>query len=265
MQIRTALLGTLLSLSLGATIVHAQHSALEPGQKLYAEGDHEAAFLQFELAAEEGDTQGQWYVGNMYLAGEGVAEASPVKAAEYYEAAAKQGHVEAMISLAALYRAGEGVERDMGTAISWLYKAAELDHPIAMFDLAEIFSSDDEEITRSDSFAFEWYRLAGRQGIVLAQLKTGQMLIEGIGTEADALKGMVWLTIARLQAEASPDDELLMSHRAFPLDAAVATDDDQRTLRELTIEIYDGYARSLPASLVDEAERMIPALDPASF
>lgn len=262
---RAAALAVLMSLAGLAGPAGAEHSAMGPGKRLYTEGDYEGAFLQFELAAEDGDPQGQWYTGNMYLAGEGIAAADAAEAARFYELAAGQGYAEAMISLAALYRTGRGVEKDMGKAIDWLYRAAALDHPIAMFDLAEIFSSDADGVSRSDSFAFDWYRLAARQGIVLAQLKTGQMLINGIGTEADQLKGMVWLTVARLQAEAAKDKELLMSYRAFPLDAPVATDAEGKTLRQLTIEIYDTYARTLPASTVDDAERMVPAMDPASF
>lgn len=244
----------------------ASHPALGAGQQMYAAGDAEGAFQQWQFAAAYGDADAQWLVGNMLLTGEGLEEPDPSLAVDYYQMAANQGHLEAMLSLATCYRTGQGVAVNYDVAVRLLYDVAEAGHGIAMLDLADIFNGEDETeelVTYSPEFAYSWYRLAARQGIVIAQIKVGQMLLEGIGTPEDKLLGMVWLAAARTQAQSK--EELPLSRRAFPLDRVVETDENGRTLRQIAIDTYTDYAKRTPAAVVDEAELALTEWEPDRF
>ena len=61
------------------------------------------------MAAEQGDADAQWHLGNAYYNGEGV-EQDYVKAATWYRTAAIFGNASAQNNLGAAFYNGEGVE-----------------------------------------------------------------------------------------------------------------------------------------------------------
>ncbi|MFW6027867.1 MAG: tetratricopeptide repeat protein, partial [bacterium] len=190
----------------------------------------------------------------------------PETAAFYYRKSAEQGHLEAQVSLATLYRTGQGVKRNFAEAAKWLYKAAEAGHPVAQFDLGEIFyNGEDGEVSPNHAHAFEWYRLAARSGVALAQFRLAQMYLGGVGTRRDRKLGLLWLTVARNQAAAPPEEELYWSRRVMPLDRSAETDKARRTLRRIILETYDSRLSAFTPEEVDEAEKAAGDWNPGKY
>ncbi len=85
--------------------------------------NYETALRVWLEAAEAGDPQAQYYVGEIHQRGLGT-EPDYVKAAEWYRKAADQGNAQAQTSLGFLYEKGLGVSLDPRQALEWYRKAA---------------------------------------------------------------------------------------------------------------------------------------------
>ena len=93
--------------------------------------------------AQAGDTEAQFYVGQIFEKGLGVPP-DYAAAAEWYQKAAEQGYASAQINLGSLYETGRGVEQDAQEALRWYRRAAGLAE-----DLVVLQSSEYEELTRA--------------------------------------------------------------------------------------------------------------------
>ncbi len=77
------------------------------------------------MAAEQGERNAQYELGNCYANGDGVAEDQAV-AAQWFRKAAEQGDYLAQFSLSRCYKNGDGVAKDLAKAAQWHRKAVEL-------------------------------------------------------------------------------------------------------------------------------------------
>ena len=96
---------------------------------MYAEGagvagDFSEALMWFEMAADQGDVEGQYSVARAYDLGQGTGQDAS-SAAQWYTLAAEQGHAQAQATLAELYSAGRGIGQDDTQAYAWAAIAAE--------------------------------------------------------------------------------------------------------------------------------------------
>ncbi|KAI9208768.1 uncharacterized protein BJ171DRAFT_565222 [Polychytrium aggregatum] len=92
---------------------------------LYSSGGGESeAFEWYSKSANKGNSYGEWMVGFCYYDGIGVAQ-DYVKAAEWFRKSAEQGNRYGQYWLANCYEYGEGVAKDIDTAIVWCRRAAE--------------------------------------------------------------------------------------------------------------------------------------------
>ena len=87
------------------------------------------AFAQNDInsikkAAEQGDAQAQFNLGNCYAKGEGVNK-NLKEAAYWYRKAAEQDLAEAQFTLGRCYYNGYGIDKDFKEATYWYRKAAE--------------------------------------------------------------------------------------------------------------------------------------------
>ena len=73
-------------------------------------------------AAEQGNPDGEYFLGMAYSFGNGV-ELDFKKALLWYLKAAEQGDTRAMSSVAEAYGSGNGVERDVQEELRWLRNA----------------------------------------------------------------------------------------------------------------------------------------------
>jgi TPR repeat protein len=103
---------------------HACQLAHWPAHKVECKG-LAAAF--FELVAERaraGDVHGQWYLGQCYKDGTGVA-VDDAACFVWYKRAADAGHVKAQSCVGECYRDGRGVAQDDAAAYKWFKRAAD--------------------------------------------------------------------------------------------------------------------------------------------
>ncbi|NWG47449.1 MAG: sel1 repeat family protein, partial [Alphaproteobacteria bacterium] len=226
----------------------------------YNAGDVGAALELWTRAAETGDASAQLLVGNMYLSGEGLEAANPEIAAGWFERSARGGNDEARVQLATLLRLGHGVPQDYRRAVALLYEAGTNGHAVAQIDLAELFVAGVEDrVAQNVPHAMDWYRLAGKQNVALAQVKLAQLHLEGFTGVPDEVVGLAWLNAAVRVALAPEEPE--WSKRVLPLDTVIETDPDGRTLRRIIFDMADSYRAKLSELQLKQADAYLARLD----
>lgn len=94
----------------------------------YLQGDYESAFnSMISLAKTAEDDIAQYYIGVMYMEGQGI-EQDYTLAGEWLRKASEQGLTAAMYRLAQLYAGGLGVPKDLEFAYIWYSVAAAHQH-----------------------------------------------------------------------------------------------------------------------------------------
>lgn len=138
MYLRGDIIGAMPVLRTGADKGHA------PSQVLLAEILDRAEFNEealgyYRKAAEQGSAAGEFGLGTMYEAGEGVKK-DPQQAYFWYTRSAERGHEPAIIALAAAHiaamRGKATAPADGERAGLWILKAAEFNYPPAIEALA---------------------------------------------------------------------------------------------------------------------------------
>ena len=118
-------------------------------------------FEWFHKAAEQGNAEAQFELGEAYDDGVGV-EQDYSRAAEWYRKAAEQGYAEAQNSLGACYYNGSGVAKDQAKAVEWFQKAAEQANVMAQFNMGLCYEYG-TGVPVDKTKAVEWYRKAAEQ------------------------------------------------------------------------------------------------------
>ena len=116
---------------------------------------------ELRLAADQGDTDAQFYLGLMYADGRGVPQ-DHGEAVRWYRLAADQGDTGSQVNLAFMYAYGVGVRQDHGEAV-------------------------------------RWYRLAANQGDTGSQFYLGLMYADGRGVPQDYIAAHMWVNLAAAQ------------------------------------------------------------------
>lgn len=159
------------------------------GQIYYELGDSEKAAYFFEKAADQGQVNACFFIGSMYVDGDGVSKdtakgikyleqagrmgsldaqaalgtifrvgsfgvAEDLEKARYWaELAAEQGHAEMQYLVGVMYRDGQGGAVDYGKAQIWLEKAAEqLDNPVLWSEVGSLYLSVPGKNDLSDQY-----------------------------------------------------------------------------------------------------------------
>ena len=102
---------------LAATVLGAApaRADLQDGINAYMDGDYAAALENLKPEAEADDVIAQYFLGEMYLHGKGVAQ-DFAQAASWYERAAINGHPDAQAAIGSLEMLGLGVARSYQVA-----------------------------------------------------------------------------------------------------------------------------------------------------
>ena len=129
--------------------------------------DYGEAAKWFRKAAEQGHSEAQFNLGQMYDQGQGVPQDFG-EAAKWFRKAAEQGLSWAQNNLGVMYREGEGVPQDYPEAAKWFSEAAEQGHTDAQYNLGVAWSRG-EGVPQDDTEAATWFRKAAEQGHADAQ------------------------------------------------------------------------------------------------
>ena len=207
--------------------------------------------------AEEGDTQAQLYIGEIYEKGVG-RQGDYQAAAKWYRKAAEKGNSQAQINLGHLYEKGLGVPKDMTAALDWYRKASGLETANLQFATAvapapppavtapEPSAAQQEEI---QSLRREAERSRAEAEALRAQLRdTQQQLLD----QQDSLR--------KSQEELDSLRQRLQQQKAQP---AATVDDSvtremERQLREKEAELKYQQSKltAMGARLKQERQRM---------
>lgn len=167
-------------------------------------------WLAIEPAVSEKMQSYVWYrIGKCYCYGLGT-DIDEEQAATWFERAAKEGNKYAAFSLANSYYYGKGVEQSYESAFKW-YSAAEeqqkpfddVKMPFASYALAQMYERG-EYVAKNSAEAYAHYKkaltglveLEKKQPDENIRYKIGKMYLDGKGTEVDAPKAMLYLTLA---------------------------------------------------------------------
>lgn len=150
------------------------------GEEAFFKGDYETAISYLMPAADRGNAEAQFFVGNMYENGFGV-ELSDTKAFDYYRMSADQGYAIAQLYLGNLFFQGIGVERSYEKAVYYYQQAAEQGNADALNNLGYMFQYGYGVSKQSFEKAFEYYSLAADKGNGNALNNLGTMYENGNG------------------------------------------------------------------------------------
>jgi TPR repeat protein len=150
-----------------------------------------------QRAADAGSSEGAHRLAIVYAQGLAGTPRDEVRALNLFHKAASAGHTRAQINLGILYLRGLGVPRDLVNARAWLEKAAASGDPQALYTLGRAMDEGSEQIVPDPVRAADLYRRAAEKGHVLAGLRYGLALSEGIGIKRDVATAQKWLVQAR--------------------------------------------------------------------
>ncbi len=166
----------------------------EKGVSAYDAGDYEAALRELRPIAEEGFDGAQFYLGQMYIAGQGVVR-DEVEAERWLRLAAEQDDALSQVMLGLILSKGEVIEQNEAEAVYWFRRAAKQDLPLAQlvlggrYEKGNVVPQDYTEATRL-------YQLAAKQGLARAQLQLGWSYEVGHGVLQDNETAHMWYNIS---------------------------------------------------------------------
>ena len=150
---------------------------------------------RYRKAAERGDADAQYRLGNAYYFGDGVPT-DHAEAAKWYRMAGEQGHIDAQTRLGEWYIQGlHGLPEDHAEAAKWFYMAAEQGDRGARNQIGRMFANG-WGLPQDHAEAAKWYRMAGEQGHIDAQFNLGEMYRLGNGIPQDHAEAAKWYRMA---------------------------------------------------------------------
>ncbi|MFM2197865.1 MAG: hypothetical protein RLZZ505_1297 [Verrucomicrobiota bacterium] len=200
--------------------------------EMFASGEHEKAVGLAKPLADKGDPLALYIMGFAHETGQG-AEASPVKAIEFYRKGADANHSDSIYRLASILmssgqkdRVEEGRKlmekqaaidpavsgRILGeafltgvltgepapeTAVSWWKKAADAGDVASMFLLARFYDGQfGQPSFRDAKLAYDYFLKAAEKGNPASMVAVGSRLLNSDIIKRDEEKGMNWLNKA---------------------------------------------------------------------
>ena len=163
-------------------------------------GGASGEFSLLMKAAQRGDPNAQFNIGDWYMTGRDV-ERDPAVAAAWYKAAAQQGHAVAASNLGVLYAEGWGVKQSDADAVEWFRKAANAGDAGGENNLGSMYLAG-RGVEASDAMGAKWIVAAAQQNSPEAQYALGTLYANGRGVAQDDAQAVKWLKAAAAQGYA---------------------------------------------------------------
>jgi localization factor PodJL len=151
-------------------------------------------------AANGGDPDAAFEVGERYLTGNGV-EANATEALKWFEKAVAKGSAAAAFRLGMAYEKGQGVTRDRARARTNYVLAADSGHLKAMHNLA-VMMVEDGGAKPDYANAVPWFRRAAERGLRDSQYNLGVIYARGFGVSQNLTESFLWFSLAANQGDA---------------------------------------------------------------
>ena len=120
--------------------------------------NYKKAFQFMEAAANQGNTEAEVAMAEMYMRGE-VVPLSAKKAIPWYEKAYAKGDLDAINGLARLYRYGSGVKKNQEKAFEYYQMASLKDHTRSQVGLGMAYR-DARGVKKNLIYAYAWFSIA---------------------------------------------------------------------------------------------------------
>jgi uncharacterized protein len=201
--------------------------AFKSGTKAYKAGDLAGASRALEFAAGKGHALAQWKLARMYSEGDGVPR-DDYKAFEYYQAIVDAHSDEnpgttqarfvssAMVALGSYYLNGipnTTVTVDQRRAMQLFeYAGTYFGDSDAQYNLGRMFLDGGPDRPRDAVMAARWFRLAANKGQHQAQAVLGHLLFAGEDLPRQAARGLMYLSLAREDADGDADKWIIDLH-----------------------------------------------------
>ncbi|GAL45461.1 MULTISPECIES: tetratricopeptide repeat protein [Citrobacter] len=156
--------------------------------------NRDKAFYWFNLAAEQNNSDAQFYLGTLYHNGDNETPPDYGKAISWYEKAANQGQLQAQVNCANIYQFGPEAFRNIDKATFWLTKAAEQNDPIAHANLG-IIAADNKNF----KLAAYHLKFAAEKGYRIGQYNYGTLFLSDDRFKKDLPQAKIWLEKAAQQ------------------------------------------------------------------
>ncbi len=199
----------------GWLIIGVVAALLAGGVGLRAADTSEQQMAASRAAAEKGDAEAQYKLGERYLTGTGVKR-DPQEALKWYQKAAEQGYAPAQFRLSGRLLA----KGDQQEAVKWLRKAAEQEYANAQYALGLCYvygwgvKKDPQEAATWYKKAVAGFRKAAEQGDAEAQFSLGTCYETGDGVEKDLKEAVKWYRKAAEQGYSGAQQALRVLERA---------------------------------------------------
>jgi hypothetical protein len=99
------------------------------------------------------------------------------------------------------------VQKDLGQAVQWYRRSAELGDPVAQCNLGALYFAGDG-VHRDDREAAHWFKAAAEQGLAVAQDNLALMYSNGRGVPLDYQQAAAWARAAAEQGYAQAQSDL---------------------------------------------------------
>ena len=172
------------------TGVRRDKAEAEKWSKL-AEETRNKRWLDIDIqAAEKGNTDAMYRLGEKYQNGNGVKE-DKAEAFKWFKKAAENGKENAFLPVGWKYANGDGVEENKAEAVKWYKKSAENGNTTAMNNLAWMYH-DGDGVKTDKAEAFKWFKKAAENGNKDAMKWLGDCYEKGVGVEQDEAEAEKW-------------------------------------------------------------------------
>ena len=131
------------------------------GAKAYNAGDYKTALKEFRPLAKQGNAGAQFFLGDMYLSGDGVAQ-DYKQALKWFQLAVEQGDVKSGHQLGMMYHYGLGVAADYQEALK-LYRFAAPQIIQSQYSLGAMYYQG-QGVNQDIVIAYMWFYVAAKNG-----------------------------------------------------------------------------------------------------
>lgn len=176
-------------------------AGIREGADAYGRGDYATALKEWLPAAEQGDANALFNLGQLYRLGQGVPK-DVQKAEDYYRRSAEKGHIGAQGNLGTLYYFAVPNAPRVDDALKWWQRAAAKGDARSQYMLGVVFYNG-KDVPRDPVRAYGWMRLAVAAGLAEA-VAAEKVLISNLSVSELAAGAALSQTLLSGGAAASP-------------------------------------------------------------
>ncbi len=153
---------------------------------------------------------------------------------------------EELFKLGQAHESGDGVSQSMAMAWMYYHRAAEVNHVVSQYKLAEM-SFRGIAVPVNYARAASWYKRAADGGDARAQRRIGEMYMRGTGVPRDLSKGQYWLAKAAENGVGGPEEDQLPSRLVGAPSLEVIV---EHSLSDFGLEVYEVWEKTLNPELL---------------